>query len=546
MVRTLHTYYLSILTVFLLISPFASEAQVGSPCNPGIQSFVVDLRSAPDATWTSPNNIRRNPGDHCCGASNPDRCLEFKVLFHPQAVGAILDFASGAAPPGHHYYIKEYSQTTCQGPTPLGQPVCMAVSSDTFYFTFCEPGNNPNTYEVASVAGFAQSAPEVTVEGCTGELTVEGVFEESTIQWASTQNSAYDAFLSCTSGCATTIVTVPVGYSGPSILEYEVCADVTSACSGVFAPVCTTATVEVLMAPSIDAGDYYLCPEDAPYTVEVTPTGSGSSYEYTFYDGPDGTGSVICSRSSSPSCDFPTAGTKSVVVIDTDLEDDHGACASTTMNFDIILYPKPPANILGPSMICIDTEYDFSTPNAGAGSSYDWDFGPGASPSSSSSRTPNNIEFSTCGDQTITLTVTSDDGCDSTVVLVIPGDNTPPDLSNCNLPEPVVECGGTAQNEADILAWHNSNVSTLESCAIDDCDIEVTSDYDIGNFVLNPLCSPGTSAGSITVTYTVSDGCQSTMVTVTYTIEDTTHLLSMIRIWMICNSNVWQKFPTRE
>ncbi|MDD3685498.1 MAG: hypothetical protein PHE56_01905, partial [Bacteroidales bacterium] len=68
------------------------KAQSGF-CDPTVPFQTVDLSSSPDATWTSPVIVRQ---DHCCGTGNPDRCLEFEITLHPDAIAINFQIASGA------------------------------------------------------------------------------------------------------------------------------------------------------------------------------------------------------------------------------------------------------------------------------------------------------------------------------------------------------------------------------------------------------------------------------------------------------------------
>ncbi len=516
--------YVQVVICLLVLSFYWGEAAaqcVYNPtvthCNSQVPSLLVDLTSDPSATWSSCSISRGTKYDTCCG--NPqvdlnDRCIEFMLLLHPDAVGIIFDITAGAIPSNIEYDID------CGGVQDVGDVICINNTGAPIFITFCEPGNNPNVYSVTSIAGFAQGAPEVTVEGCDATLSVTGVYYEPSITWSSTQDPAYDAFLSCSSGCSSTNVSVPNDPTLPDTLIYEVCADVSSNCGGIFAPVCTEVKLAVLSPPEASIPDYTFCP-DKPYTVDVTPIGTGN-YEYTFFDGPSATGSIVCAQSASQMCTYATPGSKSVRVVDLDLLG-YGSCAYTVVNFDINLFANPPADITGPSLICVGVQYTFSTPFV-SGATYDWDFGSGANASGTDGRTET-VTYNTCGDKTITLVVTSSDNCDSTVVITIPGDATAPDLSGCTLPEPTVECGGTAQNEANITAWHNANLTTLQNstgCVSDDCPWTVTSDFNLGNYTPDPTCGAGTTAGVITVTYTVDDGCQQSTISATYTITDMT------------------------
>lgn len=70
-------------------------------CDPTVPFLTVDLSSSADATWESPSFVRL---DLCCGNSNPDRCLEFEITLHPDAIAINFEIASGAVPPGSMYY----------------------------------------------------------------------------------------------------------------------------------------------------------------------------------------------------------------------------------------------------------------------------------------------------------------------------------------------------------------------------------------------------------------------------------------------------------
>ncbi|NND06108.1 MAG: hypothetical protein HKN87_06995, partial [Saprospiraceae bacterium] len=506
-------------------------------CTANVPALAVDLTSDPEAVWTSCNISRGSKFDTCCGTQlhNNDRCIEFQLTLHPEAVGIIFEVPTGAIPSILYYRID------C-GPDQLaGEPICVNNTGGIVTIDFCEPGNNPNTYRITSVAGFAQGPAEVTVSGCNAQLQVTGEYHLPSMTWdavdingnpvtpASLKNY-YESFLSCTSGCDNPTATVPFDPSLPDTIYYEVCADVTSSCSGIFDPVCTIAKLAILQPPEIIIPDYNFCPDD-PYTVTVTPLDPMGNYEYTFYDATGGAGAVVCAQSSSASCTYSTPGAKSVEVLDLDLVA-YGACAYSIMNFNIGLYVEPVASINGPPFICYDVGYDFTADDAGTGSNtiYTWDFGAGASPSTytntgNSGRNPPDVSYSTCGDKMIILTVVSPDLCIDQDTLIIQGDEDPPVVpANC-LPSPTVECGGTTMNDAAILAWHLNNIALLEDlngCVSDDCPWVVTHDYMPGNFN-NGGCGAGSNTGSITVTYTVDDGCGSpATISATFTIEDTT------------------------
>ncbi len=546
-----------------------------------VPSLFVDLRNSASQKWYSCKLSRGNQDSTCCGImiGNNDQCIEFKVLVHPNTQALILeipesseqewqddrswwnslsnpcppvsppDICQDPAPssPGAKPSINTY-RINCgslQGGAQGDDPACLTSSivNDTIFITFCQTGNNANVYRLRTIEGDLNAGNLIIQQGaCGGSVTIQSQdIDISTLTWSSNDHPSYDAFLNSTMGDTTVIVTVPNGdpltyatwISGVPYLSYEVCGEIVghSVCTNL-QPVCATALVAIIQPPTVVVDDVWGCPADATYPVEAVHPGR-DNYEFYWFDGPDPNVDPLLNNPPNPlgdwDWDYTSAGTKSVVVRDITvaalgLDPD---CTLDTVVFDIHLYPVPPAQITGPPLICKFVEYSFTALNAGAGATYDWDFGAGASPATysgtgTSGRNPPDVEYSTCGDKTITLTVTSADGCDSTTMITVPGDALAPDLSSCNLTNPTVECGGTAQNNTNIIAWHNANLAELQNCAVDQCAIWVFSDFDLDDFTPDPTCGGGTTAGSITVEYRVTDSCQSSFITATYTIEDNT------------------------
>jgi gliding motility-associated-like protein len=182
-------------------------------CGPSTPSFTANLIGCPTCTWTSPNVQRQ---DTCCGSTNPDVCVKFTIFLDPTAMGINFGIASGAVPGGSLFY-----QINCGPPVAAGQPICLSGTGP-HILTFCKPGNNTNTYTISSIPKPAVPDSILVRNGCSATLAVSG-FSVPTITWNSINpgpSGAYNSYLSCTSGCASVVVT-PTG-TPPPFVDYEV------------------------------------------------------------------------------------------------------------------------------------------------------------------------------------------------------------------------------------------------------------------------------------------------------------------------------------
>ena len=254
-----------------------------SSCDPQTPSFTVDLSSNPDSVWISPSTSRNG---QCCGYSNPDKCIEFVITLHPDAVAIAFDWYTGAAPAGHQYQIN------CGTPVDVGEPVCL-TGPGPHYLTYCKPGGNPNQYSITSISGVSTDSLTVGV-GCDNVLKVAGLLDSS-ITWTSIFPGAigdYDNLLSCTSGCDSTVVTPVQG--SPIEIHYLV-EGISEAPCGQTDTLSDTAVVYVYPEFDIQLADsLYSC--TSPVTFEVEVNGGTPPYQITWSNGTTG-----ASNSSSTS-----------------------------------------------------------------------------------------------------------------------------------------------------------------------------------------------------------------------------------------------------
>ncbi|TSJ45497.1 PKD domain-containing protein [Fluviicola chungangensis] len=253
--------------------PLISNAQY---CDSITPTFNVDLSASPYMTWLSPSTDRDG---FCCGASAPDKCLEFVITLNPNSAAVIFNIASGAVPPGALFY-----QIDCGTPTPVGSPICL-YGTGPFHLTFCKPGNNINTFSIETIPN-PIFGPNLTLgDGCSDELWVQ-FYDETTITWNSINPGGFgsqNGLLSCTAACDTVLA---INNSlAPPVVDYLVCGMAANGCTT--EPICDTMTV-VFATPltaTILAPDTVLCPNELTIPATAQATGGTPPYAYLWSNG---------------------------------------------------------------------------------------------------------------------------------------------------------------------------------------------------------------------------------------------------------------------
>ncbi|MBK8503060.1 MAG: gliding motility-associated C-terminal domain-containing protein [Saprospiraceae bacterium] len=488
-------------------------------CNPAVPSLFVDLRADPSMRWYSCLINRGSNIDTCCGfpqSNNNDRCIEFKVLMHPLAQALIFEIPNGNAADVLWQIDRNHPAAPgSPGAKPSGtleyrincgateydpdEVACLtqAMLLDTVFITFCKPGSNANVYRIRSIRAELDPDLEILAEGCGNSLTVSATdIDVSSITWNNVNvppNPIYNTYLSTL--CCDTTITVVVPKNAPlpagNILLYEMCADPIGAsiCPSL-AQICTTVQVVVLSPPAVTVSAPTVCP-DQPKIATVTNPVGGVIYEW--HNSPNGAGAIV---GTGVSRTYPTIGNKSVVVRDPTIEAfGYLACAYDTVNFTITVHPVPPAQILGPNSFCLNVNNSYTALDAGAGAFYQWNFGANSVPPvhsgyNAAGRGPINVRWTTCGVKTITLTVISADGCDSTTTFTV----------NPDIIDPVITC----PPNTTILCTESTDPSnTGTATATDNCAATIT---------YNDVIIPGTCPGEFNIlrTWTATDPCNNT------------------------------------
>jgi gliding motility-associated-like protein len=288
-----------VLAKVLFLFIFSTNTVFSQGCDISTPSFTVDLSASPSDTWTSPSVVRNG---NCCGTSNPDRCVEFVLNLHPDAVAIEFDIASGAIPPGGMFY-----QIDCGTPIEVGDPICLNGPGP-HVITFCKPGNNQNTYAITSFP-LPEIGPDNTIGVGCADFIYAKFYNITSIQWNSIYPGSpgdYNSILSCQAACDTTYVT----NSGnlPDYIDFEVCGADIGGCNPV--PICDTIRVYFNASPevTISSSTTHLCynengvwlsaslqNEIAPYTLSW----SNGFYGDSIFVGP---GTWIVSYVDSVNC----------------------------------------------------------------------------------------------------------------------------------------------------------------------------------------------------------------------------------------------------
>ncbi len=350
--KRLKTTKLTILLV-LIFTAGLLFAQPSGNCDPNTPFFNVNLSSSPNGTWTSSALPRVG---NCCGTVAPDKCVEFKITLSPLAVAINFQIASGAVPPGALFY-----QINCGPPVAVGSPLCLNGPGP-YSLTFCKPGNNINTYAITSIAAPAVSPDDTVGDGCTAKMYASGLLVNSSITWNSVfpgAPGAYNSYLSCTTGCDSTVVTAQPG--APPYVDYVVCGQpLAGACvsAGLYCD-----TIRIHFSPpiinTITPNPAVFCSNN-PSGIVLTGNINGGMppYTYAWTNGTNGSGAVVGNNLTYTAT---TGGNYSLIVYDKN----YPTCPPKISNVSVSVTPNPTVNA-GPDQTLCATSVNLNGSFAGS------------------------------------------------------------------------------------------------------------------------------------------------------------------------------------
>jgi gliding motility-associated-like protein len=263
-----------VLVVTLFIANFSSSQS----CDSITPFFQADLTAAPNATWTSPLIARDG---NCCGTTAPDKCIEFEITLHPDALSINFEISSGAVPPGALYY-----QIDCGPQIQVGEPICLDGVGP-HNLTFCKPGNNANTFTITSYPE-PNPGPDIILNtGCTNFIYAN-YYDKSTITWKSIfpgeSIGDYNDYLDCLVGCDTVNV-APTTTSPPPFVDFEVCGYDQAGC--LVDPICFVVRVNFIpqLTTQASPNEVHLCFETPTAEVTAITQNGIPPYSYLWSDG---------------------------------------------------------------------------------------------------------------------------------------------------------------------------------------------------------------------------------------------------------------------
>jgi len=481
---------LLLLCISLFLCLEAGAQSACNTCTVTSSTFTANLSANPNSTYT----VSSKRTNFCCQASGSDNCVRFEVTVHPQA--AQISFLVSSGNNGTW-------EINCTGPayTP-GQKPCLGGIGTSFCITYCNPGNNTDTYTITTSSGLSTGADISLREGCAGQLTVGGL-NESSIIWNSVfpgAAGAYNSYLSCTTACDTTNITPGAG--APAFIDYQVCGTATGCSVGTY---CDTQRVYTYpaMTLSINPTSPVLCSAGSgSLTLTATPTGGNAPYTYTWTPGGASTSTLSVS----------SAGPYSVAV------NDNTTCGAVTQTVTVTSAPTPTASATPATQsICSGSATSIALSSTAPGTTYTWTVAQsgvtGAANGSGSSITQTLSTTSTStGTATYTVIPTAA-GCTGSPIVVTVTVNPIPTATAT--PNSQSICSGSASS-----ITLSSNVSgTTYSWTVGQSGVSGASNGS-GSSIAQTITTNTNSTG--TATYTIiptASGCPGAALTATVTVN---------------------------
>lgn len=317
-------------------------------------------------------------------ASNPTICTgqstNLSLSSTPPAAGSTYawNFGAGATP----------ASSTAAGPVNVNYSTA-GTYTPSLVVTTAGCSSLP-----ASTTIFVQAPPTASISlpttGCTGApvtISATGTFAGgSTFNW----NFGGGTVISGSG-------------AGPYSVQWPT-AGLKTVSVSVLSGACTvnaSSTINLSGGPTVSIGAPASLCANQNGTINFTGTASaGATYAWNF--GLNAS-PAVATTVGPHTVTYSSPGNKTITLTVTD-----GACPAVTSTQNVIVNPGYTATFSAPASVCVGSASTLSyTGNAPPGSTFNWNFGTGASPATATTVGPHNVTWSSSGNPTVSLSVTT-------------------------------------------------------------------------------------------------------------------------------------------
>ncbi|MBI3502084.1 MAG: PKD domain-containing protein [Bacteroidetes bacterium] len=469
----------------------ATFAMATSP-NPAGVSYTTSGAKTVKLTITTPGGcvitnsqvITINPSPTASFTSTAPQCTGSAVDFtNTGSTGAgtiyAWSFGAGASP----------ATSTAQNPTGIMYSTAgtkTVTQTITNNFGCVTSATQTLTINQTPVASFSSTAPACT--GMNVNFTNTGTATSVTWLWNFGSGATP----------ATSTLQNPTAITYSTSGTKSVTLTTTSTTSTCSATAMQTINIAQTPAPLFTSNAPQCVGSQVNFTYTGT-TGTGWNYSWDFGAGAT---PALSSAQNPSSVIYSTSGTKTITLT----VDNNGFCPST-YTATIVISATPVANFSSTAPQCTGMPVDFTNTGTAAGVTWAWNFGSGAAPATSTLQNPTGIIYSTAGTKSVTLTITnSATGCTSTISKTININQSPTVTFTSNAPQ----CANTGVN------FTNTGSSGGQWTYFWDFGVGAMPQTSTAQ---NPSGILYATAGTKTITLTISDGTCSGVATQTITVN---------------------------